>query len=221
MILMPQKIRILIADDHAMFREALRSVLEREQDFRVVGEAANGTEAIEQVGKLKPDVLLLDLAMPHLPGMEALRRLSKDLPNVRTFILDDATEKRQIIEALTLGARGIVPKDTSTQLLFKSIRAVASGEIWVGHRSICDLIDFLQGSAAPEREPATSNGHHLTPRQINIVTSIVDGYTNKEIADRFSISEQTVKHHLTSIFEKLGVSNRLELALLAMHQSFQ
>ena len=211
-------IHILIADDHAMFREALRSLLDMEEGLRVVGEAADGREAIEQVEKLQPEILLLNLAMPRLSGMEVLRRLAKDPAPVRTIVFDDCTDKGQIVEALKNGARGIVPTETGTQLLFKSIRAVASGEYWVGHQSISDLIDFIRAAAVPEREAACANGHRLTPREIDVVTSVADGCTNKEIAQKFSISEQTVKHHLTSIFGKAGVSNRLELALLAMHQ---
>ncbi len=212
-----REIRVVIADDHAMFREALRDLLEREPDFRVVGEASNGREAIEIAAALKPDILLLDLIMPRLSGMEALRRLIHVSPEVRIILLVESPERSQIVEALKLGARGVVPKDTSAQLLFKSIHAVASGEYWVGHQNVSDLIDFLR-NAEPRSSTRSSDGFRLTPRQTEIIAAIVDGYTNKEIARKLSISEQTVKHHLTSIFEKVGVTNRLELAILAMHR---
>ena len=212
-----KEIGILIADGQVMFREALRSLLEREPDLRILGEAGNGREALQLANTLKPDILLLDLSMPRVSGMEALRRLASVPSQVRPILFVESPEKSQIVEALKLGARGIVPRRTTTQMLLKCIRAVASGEYWVGHQNISDLIECIR-AADPKPEPGDSNGFRLTKRELEIVTSIVDGYTNKEIAKRLSISEQTVKHHLTSIFEKVGVTNRLELALFAMHQ---
>jgi two-component system nitrate/nitrite response regulator NarL len=212
-----KQIGILIADAQVMFREALRSLLEREPDFCILGEAGNGREALQLANSLKPDILLLDLTMPRVSGMEALRRLAGVPTQARPILFVESPEKSQIVEALKLGARGILPRRTTTQMLLKCIRAVASGEYWVGHQNISDLIECIR-STDPAPEPRDSNGFRLTRRELEIVTSIVDGYTNKEIAKRLSISEQTVKHHLTSIFEKVGVTNRLELALFAMHQ---
>ena len=210
------EIRIVIADDHAMFREALRSLTQRESGIRVIGEASNGREAIEVTLALKPDILLLDVAMPRLSGMEVLRRLADLSPGVRVILLIDAPDRDQIVEAAKLGARGIVSKDTSTRLLFKGIRAVASGEYWLGHQNISDVIESLR-SADPNAGPETTDRIRLTRRQTEIIAAIVDGHTNREIARRLSISEQTVKHHLTGIFEKVGVTNRLELAIRALH----
>ena len=212
-----KQIGILIADAQLMFREALRSLLEREQDFRILGEAGNGREALQLANTLKPDILLLDLSMPRVSGMEALRRLASVGSEARPILFVESPEKSQIVEALKLGARGILPRRTTTQMLLKCIRAVASGEYWVGHQNISDLIECIR-TADPKPGPRDSDGFRLTKRELEVVNSIVDGYTNKEIAKRFSISEQTVKHHLTSIFEKVGVTNRLELALFAMHQ---
>ncbi len=215
-----REIRILIADDQVMLREALRELLEQEEDFRVIAEASNGLTAIEKVNELGPDILLLDLTMPHLSGIEALRRLAKSPVQVRTILFNDTSVDSSLtIEALKLGARGVVPRDAGAPLLFKSIRAVASGEVWVGHQIIADLLNCLRSVAETQVEPENSNGFHLTRREMEIVASIVEGCTNKEISQRFSISEQTVKHHLTSIFEKVGVTNRLELALIAMRKS--
>jgi two-component system, NarL family, nitrate/nitrite response regulator NarL len=212
-----KQIGILIADAQVMFREALRSLLEREHDFRILGEAGNGREALQLANTLKPDVLLLDLSMPRVSGMEALRRLASLHSQTRPILFVESPEKSQVVEALKLGARGILPRRTTTQMLLKCIRAVASGEYWVGHQNISDLIECIR-TTDPKTETRDSNGFRLTRRELEIVNSIVDGYTNREIAKRFSISEQTVKHHLTSIFEKVGVTNRLELALFAMHQ---
>ncbi len=213
-------IRVCVASDHVMFREALRTVLEQENDLCVVGEASDERSVLHQLGKLKPDVLLLDLGLPHLSGIQVLRALGKAPSLLRSIVFDDATDGGQVIEALRHGAHGVVSKHSTPQLLAKSIRTVASGEYWVGHGRISDLIDLIRNTSLPSPKTRSRNGFHLTARELDIVTAIVDGYTNREIAQKFSISEQTVKHHLTSIFEKVGVSNRLELALLAVHQSW-
>jgi two-component system, NarL family, nitrate/nitrite response regulator NarL len=210
-------IRIVIADDHPIFRDGLRKLLEEEPGLEVVGEAANGAEAVELARQLEPDVLLLDLAMPRHPGLEALRDL-KDRPRgMRTIVLTASIEKHQIIEALQLGACGVVLKESATQLLLKSIRAVVAGETWIGRDSVHDLVQYLRaGDGVPPRE-GPAKGFGLTPREQDIVETIVAGYSNREIARHLSISEDTVKNHLTNVFDKLGVSSRLELALFAVN----
>ncbi len=212
------RIRILIADDHAIFRDGLKKLLESEPDFTVVGEAGDGAEAIQLAQKLKPDLLLLDLAMPRMPGMVALRELTTASVPVRTIVLAAAVGKEQIVEALQLGARGVVLKESATQQLLKSLRAVMAGEYWVGRESVSDLVQYLRVASGVAAAPQKKH-FGLTPRELEIVGTIVAGYTNKDIAQKFSISEDTVKHHLTNIFDKLGVSTRLELALFAINHS--
>jgi two-component system nitrate/nitrite response regulator NarL len=206
-------IRILIADDHAIFRDGLRRLLEAEPNLCVVGEAADGAEAVALVVQLRPDILLLDLAMPRVPGMEVLRELAAAKHPVRTILLAATVERPQILEALQLGARGIVFKESATQVLLKSITAVMAGSYWVGRESVPDLKELVLDSAAPEMP---SGRYGLTRREMQMVAAIVEGSSNREIAQKFNVREDTVKHHLTSIFSKLEVATRLELALFAI-----
>jgi two-component system, NarL family, nitrate/nitrite response regulator NarL len=213
-------IRIVIADDHPIFRDGLRRLLEAEPDLKVVGEACDGAEAVKLARQFRPDILLLDLAMPRHPGLEALREMSSgSADGVRVILLTAAAEKNQIVEALQLGARGVVLKDSATQLLLKSIHTVMSGEYWVGRESVSNLVQYLRNLVQSSGEEARQKKFGLTPRELEIVSAVVAGYANKEIADYFKISEDTVKHHLSNIFDKLGVSTRLELALFAVNQS--
>jgi DNA-binding NarL/FixJ family response regulator len=214
-------IRIVIADDHPIFRDGLRRLLEAESGLKVIGEACDGAEAVKLARNLKPDIMLLDLSMPRMPGLEALKDLSTGTGanGVRVILLTAAAEKHQIVEALQLGARGVVLKDSATQLLLKSIHTVMTGEYWVGRESVSNLVQYLRTLVQSSGEEAKQKKFGLTPRELEIVSAVVAGYSNKEIAEYFKISEDTVKHHLSNIFDKLGVSTRLELALFAVNQS--
>ena len=212
----PATIDIVIADDHAILREGVRKLLECEREMRVVGEAADGEETVRVVCQVKPHVLLLDLCMSKKTGLEALRELNKLGLATRTIILTAAIDKEQVVEALQLGARGIVMKHSAASVLLESIRSVISGNHWVDQESVPHLIQAVRSMEPPHRASAVKQDLGLTPREMQIIALIVAGYTNKDLAKELKISQNTTKHHLTNIFNKLGVSNRLELVLYAI-----
>ena len=203
-------IRVLVADDHTIFREGLCRLLEAEDDISVIGEARSGRECIELTGKLKPDVVLLDLKMPDQDGLTVLTELGGPESQVRTIVLTASEDEQDYVETVKRGARGIVLKQAATERLLEGIRKVHRGEIWIDQRVAAEVMKAMTrpgpGLAAPGERAL------LTPREAGIVTLVTQGFRNKEIAEKLSISEQTVKNHLQNIYDKLGVSDRLELA---------
>ncbi len=209
-------IRIVIADDHPIFREGLRRLLEADPAFEVVGEAGDGEQAVAEVASLRPDILLLDLAMPRTNGLQALQHIVELGFPVHSVMLTAAIDSADTVRALQLGARGVVLKESATQLLFKCLHAVMSGEFWVGHERVQDIVQHLRKAGREAQGPVTP-AMMLTRRELQIVAAIVEGASNKDIGQQFGLSEQTVKNHLSHIFDKVGVSNRLELALYVVH----
>lgn len=216
----PSPIRVVISDDHPIVREGLRRLLALEPDINVVGEAADGESTLTIVGQLEPDILLLDLRMPGVDGLAALQRLQRVNKRTRVIVLTASEDKNEFVQAMKLGCSGIVLKQTAAELIVKSIRKVHAGEIWLdSHTTAAVMRQFAspaepvpQGAARPrDRSP-------LSQREREIVALVAQGYKNKEMAEKMFISEQTVKNHLHNIFDKLGVSDRLELALYAIHK---
>jgi DNA-binding NarL/FixJ family response regulator len=212
-------VRIVVADDHPIFRDGLRRLLEAEPDLAVVGEAVDAAQAIALAATLHPDIVLLDVAMPRVSGIEAVHSLVALPTPPRVILLTAAIETADILKAMQQGARGVVLKESATALLLKAIRIVMDGGYWVGRESVSDLLMALQALGPESDQPTTT--YSLTQRELQIIALIVEAAGNKKIAETLNISEKTVKHHLTNIFEKLGVTSRLELALFAAQHNIK
>jgi DNA-binding NarL/FixJ family response regulator len=216
------KIRVVIADDHPIVRDGLNKLLSLEDDIEVVGEACDGRDLLDRLDELAPDVVLLDLRMPNLDGLGTLQTMQHtNKTKAKVIVLTASEDKNEFVQAMKLGCCGIVLKQTSADLIVKSIRKVHGGEIWLdSHTTAAVMRQFATvgdgatgtaGGRVRERSP-------LSTREREIVALVAQGFKNKEMAEKMFISEQTVKNHLHNIFDKLGVSDRLELALYAIHK---
>ena len=207
------QITLLIADDHALFREGLRMLLAQEQDIRVVGEATDGLQALTLVEALQPDILLLDVKMPHVDGLKALPKIRAKSPRTKVLILSGFTDDEFITEGLQHGAKGYLLKTLTHADLVKAIRATHAGELWVERKVVTQILDSLLQKVMDLQKPLSEMRKALTNREQEVVNWVIQGMTNKETAAQLGISEKTVKTHLSNIFNKLKVSRRLQLLL--------
>lgn len=209
-------VRIVIADSHAMFREALTRLLRVEPDFHVIAEAEDGLEAITMVREARPHVVLLDLELPGCSGLDALREIRNAWPPTAPLLLVDSIDDQQLIDALCLGAHGVALKTAATGLLFKGIRAVVAGEYWLERKRVSLLIRNLNNRLHSRQEDNHHNFFGLNQRELELVAAIAEGDSTRQIAEKFNRSEVTVRHQLTNVFRKLQVRNRGELLSFAM-----
>ena len=202
-------IRIVIADDHAMVRAGLSQLLGSFDDLEVVGTASDGLEAVDAVGELRPDVVLMDLSMPNMDGIEATAAVKQQYPDTHVVVLTTFQEPRQVSAALGAGASGYLVKDVEPEVLVAGIRAAVQGGAPLSPSVAAGL---LRGSSTMSMVSPSS----LTPRELEILQLIVDGHTNQQIARALGISEKTVKTHCSRLFQRLGVTDRTQAAVWAM-----
>jgi DNA-binding NarL/FixJ family response regulator len=215
---MGDKIRVVIADDHGLFREMLRLVLRREGSIKIVGEAVNMRQTIDVINKLKPDIILLDGTMPKMDGIEILPAIREKNLKTKALMITANKDESMIFNALKGGAKGFLSKDVSISDLIKAIQAVHNGEVWLERKLMARFLEgeALANSGGESRADRQNKG--LTPREKEVLCLLTTGCTNKEIAQALFISEKTVKSHLNSIFRKLDVTRRLQAILYAINR---
>jgi two-component system, NarL family, nitrate/nitrite response regulator NarL len=211
-------IRILLAHDHPVMRIGVGNLLQKDGDLEIVAEAGNNKEALSHALELEPDILLLDLNMLTLRGLKDLHAALNDAFEARIILLTTAISVSETMEILELGIRGIVPKDSLTEQLIPAIRSVIADHYWIEGRRTLKLPDILHTLTEDTSAPKSTH-YGLTPRELEVIQCIMEGSSNRDIAQKFQLSEETIKRHLSNIFDKTGVSTRLELALFAIeHQ---
>jgi DNA-binding NarL/FixJ family response regulator len=210
---MTEPIKLLIADDHPVVREGLISMISRELDFKVVAEANNGLEAVSKATQFKPDVILMDLRMPELDGVEAIRQIAEAEPNIKFIILTTYSDDEYIFKGIEVGARAYLLKDAPREELFKAIRMVYRGESLIQPVVATKVLGRFAELSRQTQSPEV-----LTDREIEVLTEIAKGSANKEIAEELHISNSTVKTHIASIFQKLGTNDRTEAVTMALRK---
>ncbi len=214
----PNPIRIVIADQHPSCRQDLRRSLESEPDLDIIGEASDALGAIQLARQKQPDILLVDFALTQQAELRTVGRSEGDSPRVRIVVTETVIEKAHLVDAFRLGAHAVVLKRSTPAVLVKSIRSVMRGEYWLERESVGVLVEALRESLVQGNGTKAPKDYGLTRREVDIITKIASGRSNKEVGQEFAISERTVKHHLTNIFGKVGVSSRLQLALFAVNE---
>ncbi len=213
---MTEPIRVLIADDHMVVREGLRLILEAGDGFQFVGEAADGAAAVRLAGEQQPDVVLMDLRMPGMDGLEAMQQIAARWPRIGVVILTNYNEDDLMVRSLRAGARGFLLKDTDRETLFHAIRAAARGETLLKPEILSRVLSRAESPPAVSGRPRV--GIQLTDRELEVLSAVARGDRNKEIAARLRITERTVKAYLDSIFNKLGVDSRTAAVSVAIQK---
>jgi NarL family two-component system response regulator LiaR len=208
------KIKVLLADDHSLFREGLRSLLEEQNDIKIVGEAEDGLETIRLVQQLRPTVILMDINMPVVDGVEATRMILKEAPSIGIVILTMYPQDEYVFQALKAGAKAYLLKDTPSKKLLNVIRTVHAGEAVMDAELTTRLLGEFRRMANKEEESPTFQT--LTDQELRILTMVAEGASNKDIAIDLALSERTIKNYMSLIFQKLQVNNRTEAAIRAM-----
>ncbi len=211
-------IRTLLCDDHAMFRQGLKSLLELEEDIRIIGEAATGREAVRYALETKPDIILMDIQMPVLDGVAATKTILGELPNAKIIILTMYRQDRYVFEAIKVGARGYMLKDADANRLIDTLRQVASGETLLSAEMATSVL--AEFKKVTEELPNTPEHpiSELTERETTILKLLARGDSNQEIAEKLGVSEKTVRNRLSEIFSKLRLNNRTQAALYALRE---
>lgn len=204
-----QKLRIMIADDHSIVREGLKQLLEIEDDFEVVGQVANGLEVIEKIDDFNPDVLLLDINMPGMNGLQTLKELKKRGNEIKIVILTIHEGREYLMETMQMGAAGYMLKDSDAASLYKAIRSAAAGEPYIQAKLAEVLLDEMENP----KPASVKQKNDLSNRESEVLELIAEGLNNKEIGDSLLISEKTVKNHVSSIFRKLNIYDRTQAAI--------
>ncbi|WP_371323015.1 response regulator transcription factor [Dechloromonas sp. ZY10] len=215
---MSDKIRVLLVDDHTLFRSGIKSLLQRNEEFEVVGEAGDGLEGIKRARSLKPDVALLDLHMPGVSGLEALKVIVEEIPEVRVLMLTVSEDAQDLMDALRAGASGYLLKNIETEMLIDGVRRVAAGESVVSQQMTAKLIAGVRNPPRQENNPP--DRERFSPRERDILASLAQGESNKEIARRLDLAESTVKIHVQNIFKKLNMTSRVQVALYAVEHGY-
>ena len=215
---MMSSIRVLIADDHRIVRQGLRHVCERTGGFDVVGEAQNGQEAVEMAQQLQPDVILMDVNMPVLDGVQATHFIVEADPTMRVIILTMYRQDRYVFEAIKAGARGYLLKDVDQDDLVGAIRAVSRGEALINPSLAASLLDEFRRLSQAAGE--AGDAENLTPAELEVLRLVAQGADNRTVAERLILSERTVANRLSTIYEKLHVNNRTQAALVALRRGW-
>lgn len=215
---MKEKIRVLLVDDHTLFRSGIKSLLQRNDDFEVIGEAGDGLDGIKRVRSLKPDVVLIDLHMPGVSGLEAVKVIAEEMPEVNVLMLTVSEDAQDLMDALRAGASGYLLKNIETDTLVDAIRRAAQGESVISQQMTAKLVQGVRSQ--PKVAPAQLERERFSPRERDILNALAHGDSNKEIARTLDLAESTVKIHVQNIFKKLNMSSRVQVALYAVEHGY-